>query len=74
MKTVKRTVVVYLDMASVDSADCIPHGCACLVGGDLSYIPTVPDGYLRNRVEIEVYVPVKNETIDLGKAEAVKVE
>lgn len=74
MKTVKRTVTVYLDMASMDSADCLAFGCASMVTGDQSYIPTVPDGYLRNLVEIEVYVPVKNETIDLGKAEAVKVE
>ena len=73
MKTVKRTITVYLDMFPIESDVDSAFGCAYIAAAGSPNI-SIGDGWLRNRVEIEVYVPVKNETIDLGKAEAVKVE
>ena len=64
MKTCKRRVVVYLDMQPMETKDDTPCGISQMAIGP--YHPPVCDGSLRNRIEIEVTVPVRNEVVDCG--------
>ena len=76
MKTAQRTITVYLDMMPQDNADscayCVPH----VIGGDNrdSYVPPVSEGCIRNRIEVNVTVPIKNEMVKLSRETAEVVE
>ena len=68
MKTMKKRVRVYIDMCPADSTDSMVFGCACV--WDSGSIPSLMSGYLRNRVEVEVTVPIREEMVELPPAVA----
>ena len=75
MKTAQRTVTVYLDMMPQDNEDSCAYCIPTVVGGGAQiYIPDVSAGCLRNKVEITVTVPIKNEMVKLPGETAEVVE
>lgn len=68
MNTIKKKITVYIDAMAMETSDSAPCVIAQAVLGD--YIPSTIDGYLRNKVEIEVSFPVKNPIVVLPDAKA----
>jgi len=70
MKTVKKTVKLFIDLMPLAHSEQEPVGTATFA----EYAPLRMEGYTRFKVSVEIDCPLMSEEVDLGTVSAEAVE